>query len=58
MGIYKRLVPCVTRARTLNGDDLFRSRALLNIADDCGKCSPPLVFQLFLNYVVRSYIVA
>lgn len=58
MGIHERLVPCVTRARALNGDDLFRSRALLNIAADCGKCFPSLAFQLFLNFVVRSYIVS
>lgn len=58
MGIHERLGPCVARARALNGDDLFRSRALLNIAADCGKCFPSLVFQLFLKYVVRSYIVA
>lgn len=63
MGIHERLVPCVTRARALNGDDLFRSRALLNIAADCGKCFPSLVFQLFLNLLCvviwfRNYLVS
>lgn len=58
MDIYERLVSCATRAGTPNGDDLFRSNALLNIAADCGKCSPSLVFQLFLNYVACRYVVA
>lgn len=52
MDFDRGLVPCVNRAGILNGDDPIRSRALLNVATDCGKRFTLAEFQSFIYHVV------
>lgn len=52
MDFDRGLVPCVNRAGILNGDDPIKSRALLNVAADCGKRFTLAEFQSFIYHVV------